>query len=114
MPDAAELGIFILVSGLMAGSALAATGLWQRAAGPKSRVFVLVLVGGLSGGYVLANVLGLLITAGEADFVEGLARVRWTHWAGVVFGGLLYLLTLAEGLTALRERDHALEEDDRA
>ncbi|MGH2545864.1 MAG: hypothetical protein ACRDHJ_03190 [Actinomycetota bacterium] len=106
--DAAEFGTFLLVLALLGGSALVAGGVWQRAAGAKTRVFVLVLVAGLAAGYVLASVLALLVTS--ATFVPGLSRVRLASWAGVVVGGLLYLLTLVEGLTALRERDRALGE----
>jgi hypothetical protein len=42
--------------------------------------------------------------------VAGLSRVPWGLWVGTGLGGLLYLLTLVEGLAALRERDRALEE----
>jgi hypothetical protein len=111
VPDAAEFGIFLLVVSLLGGSALAAGGLWQGAAGPKTRVFVLVRVAALSGAYVAANTIGLLLTASSASSVAGLATVRWAHWVGVVLGGSLYLLSLAEGLVALRVRDGALSGD---
>ena len=93
---------------LLGGSAMVTGAVWQRAAGPKSRVFVLVLVAALSGGYVLANAMALVIS-GSDEAVPGLGLVQVASWAGAVAGGLLYILTLVEGLSALRERDGALE-----
>ena len=106
--DAQELGTFLLVLALLGGSAMAAGAVWQGAAGPKSRVFVLVLVAALSGGYVMANAMALVISGSE-QALPGLGLVQVASWTGAVVGGLLYILTLVEGLSALRERDRALE-----
>ena len=108
VPEAEQLGIFLLALGLLGGSALAAAAAWQRAAGPKTRVFVLVVLAALSGGYVMAGVLGLLL-AGDAPGEGARFVVLWVaHLVGVVVGSALYLVTLLEGLSALRERDRAL------
>jgi hypothetical protein len=102
--------MLLLVLGVVGGAALVAGGIWQRAAGSTSRVFVLVVAAALSAAYVVANVIGLLVVASATEPVPGLSRVPWGLWVGTALGGLLYLLTLVEGLTALRERDRALEE----
>ena len=106
-PEAEQLGVFLLALGLLGGSALAAAAGWQRAAGPKTRVFVLVVLAALSGGYVIAGVLGLLLT-GSAPEGFGFTVLWVGHLIGVVVGSTLYLLTLVEGLGALRDRDRAL------
>jgi hypothetical protein len=110
VPDADEMGVFLLVLALLGGSALGAGGIWQRAAGPKSRVFVLVLLAALSGGYVSANTIGLVATSSAPDFITGVGLVQVASWIGVAVGGVLYILTLVEGLSALRARDRALND----
>ena len=109
VPDVGQLGAFLLVLALLGGSAMAAGGVWQRAAGPKSRVFVLVLLAALAGGYVLANVIAIIATGESVGSVAGLRVVQVASWIGAVVGGLLYVFTLIEGLSALRERDRALD-----
>jgi hypothetical protein len=110
VPDADQMGVFLLVLALLGGSALAAGAVWQRAAGPKSRVFVLVLMAALSGGYVLANTIGLVATSSAPDSITGLGLVQVASWIGAAVGGVLYILTLVEGLSALRARDRALND----
>jgi hypothetical protein len=109
VPDADEMGVVLLILAFLGGSALAAGAIWQREAGPKSRVFVLVLMAALSGGYVFANAIGLVAATSAPEFTNGLGPVRVASWTGAVAGGLLYILTLVEGLSALRARDRALD-----
>jgi hypothetical protein len=111
VPESPEFSVFLFVLSLLGGSALAASGLWQHAAGPKSRVFVLVLLAVLSGGAVGANTLGVLLAGSAPELITGLAAVRVAHWAGLVVAGALYLLTLGQGLGALRDRDRALDSE---
>jgi hypothetical protein len=87
---------------------VAACGWWQVAAGPKTRAFVLVVLAALSGGYVAANVMGLLLI-GSAPFDGG--GVAPLSWLGLVLGGLLYVGSLIGVLGAIRERGRALGDE---
>ena len=101
-------GLFLLTLSLLGASALAACGWWQTAAGPKTRVFVIVVLAALAGGYVAADTIGLLLI-GNAPFGGG--AVPALSWVGLVAGGLLYIGSLVGGFSALRDRGRALGDE---
>ena len=112
-----SFGLFLMALSLLAGSALAAVGWWQLVAGDETRVFVIVLLAALSGGYVAANVVGVLVVPniGYAlgEFLP-LAFVRVLSWVGIVVGGTLYVGSLVAGILALRARGAAMADEDPA
>jgi len=71
----------------------------------------------LSGGYVAANVVGVLVVPniGYAlgEFLP-LAFVRVLSWVGIVVGGTLYVGSLVAGILALRARGAAMADEDPA
>ena len=106
-----SFGLFLMALSMLAGAALAAVGWWQLVAGAETRVFVLVLLAAVSGGYVAANVVGVLVVPNIAYALgefSPLAVVRALSWVGVVVGGALYLGSLAAGIPALRARGAAM------
>jgi hypothetical protein len=112
-----SFGLLLMTLSLLGGSALAAAGWWQRVAGAETRVFVIVLLAALSGGYVAASVVGVLVAPNIGYALGGfppLAVVRVLSWVGLIVGGTLYLGTLAAGIPALRARGRALAGEDRA
>jgi hypothetical protein len=109
-PESGPFGVFLLVLSLLGGVALAALGWWQSAAGPKTRVFVIVVLAGLAGAYIAAGTVGLLL-AQNSPYDLGL--VIGLSWAGVVAGGVLYLLCLVAGFSAIGARDRALNDQGR-
>ncbi len=110
-----SFGLFLMALSLLAGSALAAVGWWQLVAGDETRVFVIVLLAALSGGYVAANVVGVLVVP-NVGYARGefspLAFVRVLSWVGIIVGGMLYLGSLVAGVPALRARGAATADED--
>lgn len=107
MREVGSFGLFLLTLSFLGASAVAAAGWWQLVAGSETRVFVLVLLAALSGGYVASNVIGLLVAGHGVDPLgasASLTVVRVLSWAGLALGGVLYLATLWAAVPALRER----------
>lgn len=80
VPDTGGFGMVLLALSLLGGTALAAAGWWQVVAGPKTRIFVIVVLAALAGGYVAADTLGLLAAANApgGGAARGLSwRVCW-------------------------------------
>lgn len=108
VPPIGSFGLFLLTLSFLGASAVAAAGWWQLVAGPETRVFVLVQLAALSGGYAASNVIGLLILgqAGSPDGGFALA-VRVLSAAGLLTGVALYLTSLSAVVPALRDRSRA-------
>jgi hypothetical protein len=111
IPEIESFGLFLLALSFLGASAVAAAGWWQLVAGPETRVFVLVLLAALSGGYVASNVIGLLVV-GEAGHqtaqVGGIVAVRILLAAGLLTSVALYVASLAAVIPALRDRAGAV------
>jgi hypothetical protein len=106
---AGSFGLFLLALSFLGASALAAAGWWQFVAGPETRVFVLVVLAALSGGYVASNVIGLLVvgqTGYPAGQHEPIIAVRVLSAVGLLASVALYAASLAAVVPALRERTH--------
>jgi len=73
-------------------SALAAVGLWQERAPNQVRALLLVVLCGLAGGFVAANVLALAVSTDGG--LPGAPRPL--HWGGLVSGALLYASGMLE------------------
>jgi hypothetical protein len=97
-------GWFITL-GLLGAATLVALGLGQWVAGPRTRVFLLVVLGFVCAGYVAANAFGLYVfgSAGDLEVPSGL------HRAGMWLGSILFLGVLLEAMRVIQTQ-RSLEE----
>jgi hypothetical protein len=86
------VGVWLGTLAILGSSALGAVGLWQERARGTPRLIVLLVLAGLSGAYLAANVLALVVAAQAAP----LDIPRTLHWVGLVVAGVLYVDTLSE------------------
>lgn len=100
--EVAPAGPFFLTVAFLGAFALIAAGFWQFQAGPRTRVFVMVLLAALAGGYTAANSLGLVAESGG-----GLSTPVALHWTGLAVGSLLYVASIVEVVFAIRSREES-------
>ncbi|HEX9694373.1 MAG TPA: hypothetical protein VGA74_05140 [Actinomycetota bacterium] len=86
------IGAWLGTLALLGSSALAAVGLWQERAPNQVRALLLVVLCGLAGGFVAANVLALAVSTDGG--LPGAPRPL--HWGGLVSGALLYASGMLE------------------
>lgn len=95
-------GLFLLTLASLGAFALFAAGFWQLRAGPRTRVFVIVILAFLAGGYTAANSLGLAIPP-DTEFVTP----RSLHWTGLAVGSAVYVASIVEVVFAIRAREES-------
>jgi hypothetical protein len=96
------VGVWLGTLAILGSSALGAVGLWQERARGTPRLIVLLVLAGLSGAYLAANVLALVV----ADRAAPLDAPEALHWVGLVVAGVLYADALAEASRCFGRAGH--------
>jgi hypothetical protein len=91
------VGWWLATLAFIGGSALAATAFWQWQAQGFVRLFFVVIVAGLSAGWIAASTLGILSSGSGLPYVP-IAM----HWIGLTISTSLFFLALVEATRSLR------------
>ena len=94
----APVGWWFATLAFIGGIALAATALWQWQAGGAVRLFFVVVLAGLSAGWMAASTLGILSSGSDLPHIPSAL-----HWIGLAISTGLFFLALAETTRSLRE-----------
>ena len=91
------VGWWLATLAFIGGIALAATAFWQSQAQGFVRLFFVVILAGLSAGWIAASTLGILSSGSGLPYIP-----IALHWIGLTISTSLFFLALVEATRSLR------------
>ncbi len=91
------VGWWLATLAFIGGIALGATAYWQTQAAEAVRLFFLVVLAGLSAGWMAASTLGILSSGSGLPYIP-----IALHWTGLTVSTSLFFLALVEATRSLR------------
>ena len=92
------VGWWLATLAFIGGIAIGATAFWQSQAAGPVRLFFVVVLAGLSAGWMAASTLGILASASDLPYIPVAL-----HWVGLAASTGLFFLSLVEATRSLRE-----------